>query len=51
MNIRENHLRAWRRQEPESLPIASGVPFMRWGDFGYNEAQIEDVCLGIRRVP
>ena len=45
MNERENRLRAWRRQGPERLPIASGVPFVRWADFGYDEAEIEAVCL------
>lgn len=44
MNERENRLRAWRRQGPQWLPISSGVPFIRWADFGYDEAEIEDVC-------
>lgn len=45
MNERENRLRAWRRQGPEHLPIASGVPFVRWADFGYDEAEIEAACM------
>ena len=45
MNQKENLLRAWRRQGPERLPLAAGIPFLRWAEFGYDEGEIEDVCL------
>jgi hypothetical protein len=42
---RENKIRAWRRQGPESIPISSGLPFLDWPEFGYDLDELESVCL------
>ena len=45
MNDRENRLRAYRFQQPEWIPIASGLPFLDWAAQGYDEAGLERICL------
>jgi hypothetical protein len=45
MTDRENRLRAYRFQHPEWIPIATGLPFLDWAAEGYDEAELEQICL------
>lgn len=45
MNNRENMLRAWCFQGPERIPIASGLPWLNWADYGYDPDELESILL------
>lgn len=45
MNDRENRLRAWRFQNPEKIPIASGLPWLDWAEHGYDPEELESIIL------
>jgi len=45
MNHKENMIRAYRRQKPEWIPVASGLPYLDWEKFGYDVDELESVCL------
>lgn len=45
MTDKENRIRAWRRQSPQWIPIGSGLPFLDWATFGYDENELENICI------
>ncbi len=45
MTDRENRIRAWRSMGPEWIPIGSGLPWLDWTEFGYDEAELEALCM------
>jgi len=45
MNLKENKTRAWRFQNPESIPIVSGLPWLDWAEHGYDPEELESIIL------
>jgi len=45
MTDRENRIRAWRSTGPDWIPITSGLPWLDWTEFGYDEAELEALCM------
>jgi hypothetical protein len=50
MNERDNRLRAYRFQRPEWIPFSSGLPYLDWAALGYDEAELERICLDHPRI-
>ena len=45
MTYKENLLRAWKRQYPETIPVAAGLPFLDFPALGYDVQELESVLL------
>ena len=43
MNHRENLIKAWRFQNPESIPITVGLTWLNWGQHGYDLQQFDSI--------
>jgi uroporphyrinogen decarboxylase len=50
MNSKENILRAWSFQNPESIPIASGLPWLNWPEHGYDIKQLNSIMLRHKKL-